>query len=133
MVLKSDQENANLDVVNNIALRRSARSKVEPIGEEKGGGPPGAIPQQGGSTPPGRNIPEPSPVGSSGSNGFIERGIQAGEGQGRTIKLAVESHTGHEVPSDHDVIPRMIEVSGRRGRRDKLRALEGQGGVDART
>ncbi len=48
-------------------------------------------------------------VGSSGSDGFIERGLQAAECQGRTIKLAFESHTGDKAHSDHDVIPWMIE------------------------
>ena len=88
MVLKSDQEDAILDVLNNIALRRSASSKVEPIDEEKDGDP-GAISHQVSTTQSGRNISESSPVGSSGSNGFIEQRIQAVEGQGRTIALSV--------------------------------------------
>ena len=33
------------------------------------------------------------------------------EGQGRTLKLAFESHVGDKVPSDHDVIPWMIEYA----------------------
>ena len=52
VVLKSDQENFILDVLNNVASRRSASSKVEPLFKEE---PP---------CPQGRNIPESSPVGS---------------------------------------------------------------------
>ena len=59
----------------------------------------------------GRNIYEASPVGSSSSNGFIERGIQDVEGQARTIKLALESHLGSEVPSDSNLILWIIEYA----------------------
>ena len=79
--------------------------------DEEKGGDPRAISHEGSAAQPGRNIPESSPVGSSGSNGFIERGIQAVEGQGRTIKLAFEFHTGDKVPSGHDVIPWMIDAA----------------------
>ena len=43
---------------------------------------------------------------------FIERGIQSVEGQARTIKLAFESHTGTKVPSDHNIVPWIIEYAG---------------------
>ena len=59
----------------------------------------------------GRHIPEASPVGSSGSNGFIELGIQAVEGQGRTMKLAFESRIGEQITCDRSVIPWIIEYA----------------------
>ena len=72
IVLKSDQEPAILDLVNMIAKRRVASPKVEP---REGS----SIESAGPPTDVGRSIPEGSPVGSSGSNGFIERGIQGVE------------------------------------------------------
>ena len=50
-------------------------------------------------------------MGSSGSNGVIERAVQAVEGQVRTIKLALESRIGVETLRDHDVIPSIIEYA----------------------
>ena len=93
-VLKSDQENSIMDVLNNVARRRSADSKLESF-EGRG--------YQTVGPPQGRAILEASPVGSSGSTGVIERAVQAIEGQVRTIKLALESRIGMETPSDHDV------------------------------
>ena len=104
IISKSDQENSILDVLNTVASRRSAGSKVEPLDEEDKGSTQKAS--------QGRSIHESSPVGSSGSNGFIERGIQSVEGQARTIKLAFESHTGTRIPSDHNMVPWIIEYVG---------------------
>ena len=101
VVLKSDQENAIMDVLNNVAKRRSADSKLESF---EGRGPQSVGPQ-------GRVIHEVSPTGSSGSNGVIERTVQAIEGQVRTIKLALESRIGVEIPSDHDVVPWIVEYA----------------------
>ena len=61
--------------------------------------------------PQGRAILEASPVCSSGSNGVIERAVQAIEGQVRTIELALESRIGVEIPSDHDVVPWIVEYA----------------------
>ena len=109
-MLKSDQENSILDVIKTVASRRrSAGSKVEPLDEDDKGR---LSTEEAPSQIQGRSIPESSPVGSSGSNGFVERGIQAVEGQARTIKLAFQSHTGSSVPSDHNIIPCMIQYSG---------------------
>ena len=72
VVFKSDQENATTSLLNNIAARRSAESKLEAAAEV---------------ATEARTIHELSPVGSSQSNGFIERAIQDEEGQIRTIKL----------------------------------------------
>ena len=84
VVLKSDQEPAIKDLLNNIAKRRSATSKLE---------------TGNGVHPVARSIHESSPVGSSQSNGFIERAIQDEEGQVRTIKLDFESHIGERIPA----------------------------------
>ena len=104
IILKSDQENSILDVLNTMAARRSAGSKVEALNKEDKGTTEEA--------PQGRSIHESSPVGSSGSNGFIERGIQSVEGQARTIKLAFESHIGEKIPSDHNIVPWIVEYVG---------------------
>lgn len=81
IILKSDQESAIVELLKILASRRSAASKLEPRGS---GGAQSASSCEGN----GRSIVEASPAGSSGSNGFIERGIQSLEGQARTIKLA---------------------------------------------
>ena len=111
-------------------------SKLEP---HMGGGvlsvPPCEPHREGGilSAPPGegngRSIIEASPVASSGSNVFVERGSQSMEGQTRTIKMAFESNIGGAVPSDHNLIPWIVEyaaVSINRGQVSAdLRTFEG--------
>ena len=87
-----------------MASRRSAGLKVEPVDEEDKGSTQKAS--------QGRSIHESSPVGSSGSNGFIERGIQSVEGQARTVKLAFETRTGERIPSDHTMVPWIVEYVG---------------------
>ena len=109
IVLKSDQENAITDLLNNIANRRSASSKLEGAEGEMAAPQSRGGPASAGEA--GRNIREASPVGSSGSNGFIERGIQDIEGQARTIKLALEAHIGGSIPSDHNLIPWIVEYA----------------------
>ncbi len=68
VVFKSDQENAIGSLLNNIAKRRSATTKMEQADEETDG------PERpSGVDPAGpRTVHEASPVGSSQSNGFIE-------------------------------------------------------------
>ena len=44
-----------------------------------------------GNEPGCRTIVEESPVGSSGSNGVVERAVQSVEGQIRALKLALEN------------------------------------------
>ena len=104
IILKSDQENSVKDVLNALASRRLASSKLEPHWESG----VQSVPTSVGS---GRAIIGASPVASSGSNGFIERGIQSMEGQTRTIKLAFESSIGEVIPSDHNVIPWIVEYA----------------------
>ena len=89
LVLKSDQEPSIMDVLNNVAKRRSASSKLElleGISEFLGSGTKSVVPEKN----TGRTIQEAPPVRSSGSNGVIERAIQAIEGQIRTLKLALD-------------------------------------------
>ena len=82
VVFKSDQENAIGDLLNNIAKRRSALSQMEKADERSSGADPADRP---------RTVHEAAPVGSSQSNGFIERAIQEEEGQIRTLKSELES------------------------------------------
>ena len=49
-------------------------------------------------------VPEASPVGSSASNGRAERTVQAIEDQLRTLKAALESHIGVQLPCTHPVV-----------------------------
>ena len=117
MVLKSDQVSSIMDVLNNVARRRPADSKLE-LFEGRSNqtvGPPQA-----------RAILEASPVGNSGSNGVIERAAQAIEGQVRTMKLALESRIGMEIPSDHDVVPWIVEYAA-------TIINKGQAGADGKT
>jgi len=62
MIMKSDQEPAIVALVGEIAIRRS----------------------------PAKTIIEHSPVGSSQSNGIVERAIQSYEGMLRTLKGNLE-------------------------------------------
>ena len=107
VVIKSDQENAIGDLLNNIAKRRSAVSKLEKATEEEvqdlvGGVAPADYP---------RTIHDAAQVGSSQSNGFIERAIQDDEGQIRTLKSDLESRIGVKIPSSHDIVPWLGEYA----------------------
>ena len=73
-----------------------------------------------------RTIHESSPVGSSQSNGFIERAIQDEEGQIRTIKLDLESHIRSKIPSSHDIVPWLAEYAA-------VLMNRGQVGADGKT
>ena len=106
VVFKSDQENAIGDLLNNIAKRRSAASKMEKADEEE-------VPSKGVRTSRDepRTVHETSPVGSSQSNGFVERAIQDEEGQIRTIKADLESRIQSKIPSSHDIVPWLVEYA----------------------
>ena len=108
VVLKPDQEPAITDVLNAVAARRTALSKLEETSVERPVVGDGAIPVVG---PVGRSMPESSPVGSSGSNGFIERAAQSVEGQVRVIKSAFETRTGMVLPSEHAMVPWLVEYA----------------------
>ena len=90
VVFKSDQEPALKNLQNTIAAGRTAKSKIEKFDKDDG-------PADGAAPGVGRTIHESSPVGSSQSNGMIERAIQDVEGQVRTLKLAFVSHIGEKV------------------------------------
>ena len=120
VVFKSDQENAIGDLLNNIAKRRSALSKIEKADERTDHEDSGVVP----AGP--RTVHEASPVGSSQSNGFIERAIQDEEGQIRTIKSDLESRIGTKIPSSHDIVPWLIEYAA-------VLINRGQVGADGRT
>ena len=97
-----------MDLLNKVAARRSATSKME----KTDGSAEGLLAcQPCGQKVMGRTIHEASPVGSSQSNGFIERVIQDVEGQIRTMKLDFESHIGEKIPSNHNLIPWLVEYS----------------------
>ena len=52
---------------------------------------------------------ENSPVGESQSNGMVERAIQTWEGQVRTMKDALETRIGMEIPPDHPLLTWLIQ------------------------
>ena len=55
---------------------------------------------------------ENSPVGSSGSNGIIERAIQAVEEQARVMRCALEKRWGVVVPGVHAIWTWLFEYAG---------------------
>ena len=59
----------------------------------------------------GKFIVEASPVGSSTSNGVVERAIQSVQGQVRVLKLALERRWGVLIPARHCVIPWLVEYA----------------------
>ena len=84
VVLKSDQEPALLDLLNEVARLRA----------------------------PAQTIPEQSPARSSASNGRVERGTQAVEGQIRVMKDALEFRIKESVPGNHSVMAWLVEYAG---------------------
>ena len=82
VVFRSDQEHATLDLINEVARRRHARSFVEQY-----------------------------PVGSSASNGIFERAVQSVEGHVRTIRDALQRRIRVEIPSDQAIIAWMVEYA----------------------
>ena len=56
----------------------------------------------------GQVIPEEPPAMDSRVNGFIEKAIQAVQGQIRTLKSALESRLGKPVPQDHPALPWLV-------------------------
>ena len=60
----------------------------------------------------GRMVVETSPVGSSKSNGSIERGIQSVQGMMRTMRSAIEERLGVELEVEHAIWTWIAEYSG---------------------
>ena len=56
-----------------------------------------------------RTHTELSPVGSSQSNGVVERGIQSVQGQVRTMKSALENRWNISFPDEHPVLTWLVE------------------------
>ena len=54
--------------------------------------------------PGARTIPERSPVGSSGSNGVVERAVQEIEGRIRALKLSLEHRIGKKVDAKERIV-----------------------------
>ena len=52
-----------------------------------------------------------SPVGSSASNGLVERAIQSVQGQVRVMKDALETRWGVRLGAKHSVVPWLIEYA----------------------
>ena len=57
----------------------------------------------------GRWIVEAIPVGSSQSNGVVEREAQSVEGRTRTIEIALDDRLGLTIPTLHPVMSWMVE------------------------
>ena len=83
IIMKSDQEPAILALVNDIAKYRA----------------------------PAQTVLEQSPVGSSGSNGIVERGVQSFEMMMRVMKDALEHKWNVKIPDDHPVLTWMVGYS----------------------
>ena len=81
VILKSDQEPAIIDVLNEVARMR---------GES-------------------RTIIEHSPVADSKANGVIERAIQSVEKIVRTHKLALEDNIKNTIPVQHPIFAWLVE------------------------
>ena len=79
IILKSDQEPAIMSLVSDISRMRSENGGV------------------------GRTIEEASPVGSSSSNGIVERGAQSVEEQVRVLLSALENRWKSKIPEKHAI------------------------------
>jgi len=88
----------HLDIVAKSDQEPSIKKLVEDVGRSRGAGA-------------GRWITEFSPVGSSASNGVVERGIQSVQGQIRTIKDGLESRWKREISAVECVAPWIVEWS----------------------
>ena len=82
LVIKHDQEPALVDLMKEVARKRI----------------------------PAKTLNEESPVGSSASNGKIERGVQTVEGHIRVLKSALEERVGR-VRGDHCVVSWLVEFA----------------------
>jgi hypothetical protein len=87
MIVKSDQEPAITSIVAEVGRVRAAA----------GGG---------------RYIVETSPVGSSGSNGIVERAIRSVEQQVRVMRDALEHRAAIKLTARHPLMPWVVEYAG---------------------
>jgi hypothetical protein len=58
-----------------------------------------------------RTIVEYSPVGSSGSNGVVERAVHTVEGRVRVLKMALEERLGSKVPATSNIVAFMADYA----------------------
>ena len=86
--MKSDQEESIEALINEIGRRRKAE----------------------GST--GKILPEDNPVGSSQSNGVIERAVQSIEAQVRVLRSALEERWSVKIEEDARIWTYIIEYAG---------------------
>ena len=86
IVIKSDQEAAIKAVVEDLARAKASEGS-------------------------GRCIIENSPVGSSQSNGMVERGIQSVAAQARVLLSAAQGRWGIEIPIEHPFICYVMEYA----------------------
>ena len=81
IVIKSDQENAIKYVVDDVCVARTGA----------------------------KTIKMNSPVGVKGSNGIIERAVQAVEGQLRTMKDVLDARYKQVIPAEHCIITWLVK------------------------
>ena len=77
----------------------------------------------------GKSVVEESPVGSSGSNGVVERTVQAVEGQIRVILLALEARLG-TVAATQPIVTYILDhasIAWRSGKTERQRTRESKG------
>jgi hypothetical protein len=86
IIVKSDQEPAMLALLSEIGRVRAT------VGN-------------------GKCIPEHSPVGSSASNGVIERGVQSVEQMIRVLKSGLQERWGLNITTFHPIIPWLVEYA----------------------
>ena len=86
VIVKSDQEPAMTALLSEVGRVRAA-----------GGG--------------GKFIVESSPVGSSASNGIVERAIRSVEQQTRVLKSCLEERWSCKIPARHPIMPWLIEYA----------------------
>ena len=89
VILKSDQEPAMKAIIQEMCRHRAA----------------------GGGTQMTRSVVESSPVGSSASNGVVERAIQSVEAQMRVMRSALESRCGVKIPAASSLWAWMAEYA----------------------
>ena len=87
-IVKSDQEPAMVAILEKVRQLQADSGQIEGI------------------------IPEASPVGSHQSNGMVERGVQAVEGQVRTMRSALEERIGIKLDMKDAIWPWLIEYAG---------------------
>ena len=92
LILKSDQEDAIKDLVNELINRRSADLSLQKAGITSS-----------------RLFNEESPVADSQGNGFIESAVKSLEGIVRTLKFALEDRIGRRIGVSEPLFAWLVE------------------------